>query len=256
MLQTSNMKSLLISACLFFVVGIASAQQSQYNDTGTVRRFLEKTHRAYLAADRLSFKVWYGYANLRQPGKYIDTLSGKFAIHRNNMYSMIGGTETVVNARFTIQVIEDEKLIYLARTSRKDVMDPLRMLDSLLLQAEKGQAVIVPGKQSSTLNIHFEPGQSYRNISITIDEQSGFFQKVTYDLFAADWVNEEQISQPGKPSQYEKEGRVEIIFSNYQKGKFNDSLFEESAYFTRQGASFEPAERYSGYRVFVASPNL
>src|SRR5688572_10112609 len=99
--QTSNMKSLLIITCLFFTTGILYGQQT---DSGTVKKFLEKTHRAYLAVDHLSFSVQYGYANLRQPGKYIDTLSGKFAMHRNNMYSMIGGTETIVNPRFTIQV--------------------------------------------------------------------------------------------------------------------------------------------------------
>lgn len=251
------MKKKIIITTVLFIAGLIYCRAGMNNDSGVVKRFLEKTHRAYLDAEKLSFRVQYRYANANQPGKFIDTISAEYAMDKNRMRFVIAGTETMMNAKYTIQVMSDEKLIYLSKTQRNTaMMDPLNMLDSLLVQAAQGQTSITTGKQSSTLSIRFGPGQLYKNISITIDEKTGFFQKVSYDLYTKDWVADEQINQPDRPAAYEKEGRVEIIFSNHQKGIINDSLFDEAMYFTRNGASFEPADRYNGYRVFVASPNL
>lgn len=250
------MKKIIITLVLFFA-GLIYGRAGMNNDSGVVKSFLEKTHRAYLQAEKLSFSVQYRYANTNQPGKFIDTISAEYAMDKDRMRFLIGGTETIVNPKYTIQVIKEEKLIYLSKTrGNTSLMDPLQMLDSLLVQAAQGKTSVLPGRQSSTLNIRFGPGQLYKNISITIDEQTGFFQQVTYDLYTKDWVADEQINEAERPAPYEKEGRVEIIFTNHQKGTFNDSLFDEALYFTRRGASFEPTERYQGYRVFVASPNL
>jgi hypothetical protein len=254
--QTSNMKKILITGILFVSAGIIYAQTGTENDPGSIKRFLEKTHRAYLEADRLSFQVHYRYANSSQPGKYVDSLSGQIAMDKNNARYVIGGMETMVNSKYTIQVLPEEKLIYLSKTRRNAMMDPLNLLDSLLLQAGRAKTTLSTGKQLSTLTIRFDQGQPYKSISITIDRQTGFFQKVNYDLYTKDWVDDAQINQPDRPAPYEKEGRVEIVFTNYQKGKVDEYLFDETMYFTRQGNSFEPSERYNGYRVFVASPNL
>jgi hypothetical protein len=250
------MKKILITGMFLLTAATIYAQTGAVNDPASVKRFLEKTHRAYLEADRLSFQVQYRYANSNQPGKYVDTLSGQVAMDKNNTRYLIAGTETMVNEKYTIQVLPEEKLIYLSKTRRNAMMDPLNLLDSFLLQAGRGKTTSSTSKQLSTLTIRFGPGQLYKSISITIDEQTGFFQKLTYDLYAKDWVDDTQINQPDRPAPYEREGRVEIIFTNYQKGKVNGSLFDETTYFTRYGNSFEPTERYNGYRVFVASPNL
>jgi hypothetical protein len=63
--------------------------------------------------------------------------------------------------------------------------------------------------------------------------------------------------QPGNSGPYQTEGRIEIVFSDYRKGQFNEGLFSEDRYFTRlaQG-KYEPAEKYKDYQIFLASPKL
>jgi hypothetical protein len=244
------MKKLIITG---FLLPMACIIYGQAANSEAVKHFLEKIHRAYDQAEKLSFHVQYRYANKSQPENYLDTLSGEIAMDKNRIRFVIGGTETIINTKYTIKVIEDEQLIYLTKVQRAATIDPVGILDTLLVKAGGGQASVVNGKQ---LNIKFPEGQQYRNISMTIDERTGLFQKVVYELYASALVSSDQITGPGKPAPYESEGRVEVIFSNYQTGRFNDSLFDEAKYFKRQGNYFEASSRYNGYRVFVASPTL
>lgn len=92
---------------------------------------------------------------------------------------------------------------------------------------------------------------------MTINESTGYFEKVAYELFTEGFLSTDQIAQTGKPGTYQPEGRIEVLFSNYRQGRFNDSLFNEEIYFTRVGkGNYEPTERYKDYQIFLASSNL
>jgi hypothetical protein len=70
-------------------------------------------------------------------------------------------------------------------------------------------------------------------------------------------VAQDQMAQPGNTGQYQAEGRVEVLFSNYRRGQFNDSLFDEGQYFTRLGkGNYQPSETYKDYQIFLASTTL
>jgi hypothetical protein len=64
------------------------------------------------------------------------------------------------------------------------------------------------------------------------------------------------VDQPGHSAPYQSEGEVSMVFSGYEKGRFNDALFEESNFFTRVAGRFEPSGRYRDYHIFLASSNL
>ncbi|MES1249169.1 MAG: hypothetical protein ABUL46_00720, partial [Chitinophaga rupis] len=98
--------------------------------------------------------------------------------------------------------------------------------------------------------------QPYTRVRMTTDLSTGWLTKVEYDLHTNGLVGEEQISSPGHNARYEREGRVEIIFSQYKKGGFGDELFDEDKFFTRTGNQFTPSEAYKGYQIFLASSNL
>jgi hypothetical protein len=118
---------------------------------------------------------------------------------------------------------------------------------------------LVHNKGLATLTFFFPPqsGQSYKSIAMTMDESTGYFQKVVYELYTDGLVSQDQITQPGKPAQYQREGRIEVVFSQYRKGQFNDSIFSEDKFFTRLGkGDYKPSAQYKDYQIFLASANL
>jgi hypothetical protein len=92
---------------------------------------------------------------------------------------------------------------------------------------------------------------------MTINESTGYFQKVVYDMYTEGLVEKDQLTQSGRGGPYQSEGRVEIVFSQYRQGQFADDLFSEDSYFTRldQG-KYETTEKYKDYQIFLASPKL
>jgi hypothetical protein len=228
------------------------------DSTTACKAFMQKVQQAYEKAGYLSFNVLYRYANNNQPGNYIDTMSGEVAMDKNRSRFVIDDVETINNGTYAIRVMKEDKLIYLsAASSASVVMDPAHIMDSVLAHLQGVRMQIEPGNGVSSLHIFFPPGQQYKRISMTIKESTGYFQKVVYELYTEGLVTQDQMAQPGNTGQYQAEGRVEVLFSNYSRGQFNDSLFDESLYFNRLGkGNYQPSEKYSDYQIFLASPAL
>ncbi len=245
---------LVILAGLMLVNKLALAADS----TTACKAFMEKVQQAYQKAGYLSFNVLYRYANNSQPGNYIDTMSGEVAMDKKRSRFVIDDVETVNNGTYSIRVMKEDKLIYLsAASSASVVMDPVHIMDSVLAHLQGVRMQIEHGKEVSSLNIFFPPGQQYKRISMTVNESTGYFQKVVYELYTEGLVTQDQMAQPGNTGQYQTEGRVEVLFSNYKRGQFNDSVFEEGLYFTRLGkGNYQPSEEYKDYQIFLASPSL
>jgi hypothetical protein len=250
--------------CVSILVGILMmagrpvwAAPVSSDTAGTVAQFMQKVQQAYKNASYLSFNLLYRYANKNEPARYIDTMSGEIAMDRNRMRLVIDDVETITTAQYTIQVMKEDKLIYLSTPKPAMGTDPLNMLDTVLAHMDGVQTQIAHSKGIATLNISFPPGQMYKTISMTVNESTGFFEKVAYELFTEGLLSADQIAQAGKPGTYQAEGRVEVLFSNYQQGRFNDSVFNEGIYFTRLGkGDYEPTEQYKDYQIFLASSNL
>jgi hypothetical protein len=240
--------------------GIAKGSVAHLKDTTEgIKQFMQKAQQAYRNTPYLSFHLLYRYANKNQPGKYIDSVAGDIAIDKNRMKMAMDGVETITNEKYTIQVIKEEKLIYLSVPKTSAMADPVAILDSAMNYLHGVRANLVHNKGLATLTFSFpeQPGQTYKSIAMTIDESTGYFQKVVYELYTAGLVSQDQVAQPGKPGLYQQEGRIEVLFSRYKKGEFNDSLFSEDKYFTRRGkGDYEPSAQYKDYQIFLASTNL
>jgi hypothetical protein len=185
-------------------------------------------------------------------------MSGEVAMDKNRSRFVIDEVETVNNGTYSIRVMKEEKLIYLSAASASSVvMDPVHIMDSVLAHLQGVRMQIERGKGESTLRISFPPNQQYKRISMTVNESTGYFQKVVYELYTEGLVAQDQMAQPGNTGQYQAEGRVEVLFSNYRRGQFNDSLFDEGQYFTRLGkGNYQPSETYKDYQIFLASTTL
>src|SRR5438046_257563 len=174
-------------------MGITHYQAYAQSDTATVKHFMQKVQHAYAQASYLGFKVLYRYANQNQPGNYMDSLQGEMAMDKNRMRFVIDNVETITARNYTIRVMKEEKLIYLSKAAQTPMADPVNMLDSALAHIQGVTTELTHNGKSSTLNIHFPPGQIYKNISMTIDESTGFLQRTVYDLYTESFVGTDQI---------------------------------------------------------------
>jgi hypothetical protein len=242
---------LVLSVC--FVTTASNAADS----TKVVKQFMQQVQQAYRSASFLSFHVLYRYANKNQPGNYIDTMSGEVAMNGNHLRFVLEDVETITNDLYTIQLHKEEKLIYLSTPQPSQMADPVAALDSALRQFNGIRAGITHIGELATLNIAFPPGQAYKNVTMTINEHTGYLQKVVYDMYTNGLVAKDQLMEDGNGGPYQKEGQIEIVFSQYRQGQFTDSLFSDASYFTRLGqGKYEPTEKYKDYQIFLASPKL
>jgi hypothetical protein len=230
----------------------AGAQQGQEK----IKTLLVKMQRAYQQANYLEFRVAYYYANQKMPGQHMDSLFGKVQMDKNRCRFAIDNTETVVTDKYTIQVMKQEKTIYLSGARHSGMMDPVGITDSILAHMEGVQAKVEEQGGSEVLTMSFSPGKMYTRITMALDPRTGFLQRVTYDLHTAPLVGQEMIDKPGHPGPYQSEGQVDVIFSGYRNGSFGDAAFDEKKFFNHVENRFEPAGSYKDYHIFLASSNL
>ena len=241
------------------LTGYCAPDRSFYlsDTTHSVKQFMLKVQQAYRSASYVSFHVQYRYANKNQPGNYIDTMSGEVAMDKNRMRFLIEGVETVTNDKYTIQVNKEEKLIYLSTPQPTQMTDPVAMLDTALAHYEGIRTEVTHNAGIATLTIVFPPGQAYKNVTMTINETTGYFQKVVYEMYTEGLVEKDQLMGSGNNGIYQPEGRIEILFSQYRHGQFTDALFNEDRYFTRiDKGKYEPSSTYKDYQIFLASSKL
>src|SRR5258705_10177793 len=125
MLQRKYYK--ILWPAMVLILGYAQQLAAQDN-TAAVKPFLEKLQQAYRNASRLGFRVKYRYANAGQPGKYIDSLAGEIQLDKNRSRFVIDGTETVVTEKYSINILNDTKVIYLSTAKGPTMMDPAGLL--------------------------------------------------------------------------------------------------------------------------------
>lgn len=243
---------LVLTGCL-----LVSVQATAGDSANAVKQFMQQVQQAYKSANYLSFHIQYRYANKSQPENYIDSMWGEVAMNKNHLRFLIEEVETVTNDKYTIQVNNDEKLIYLSTPKPVQMADPVAVLDSALAHIDGIATRVTRAGGAATLNIAFPPGRSYKNVTMTINERTGLFQKVVYEMFTEGLVEKDQLMQGDSGGPYQPEGRIEILFSQYRQGQFTDGLFSEDRYFTRLGqGKYEPTEKYKDYQIFLASSKL
>jgi hypothetical protein len=243
---------LVLTGCV-----LVSMQATAGDSTQAVKHFMQQVQQAYRSATFLSFHVLYRYANKNQPENDIDTMSGEVAMNNNHLRFLLEDVETVTNDQYTIQVHKNEKLIYVTTPQRSQLTDPVAALDSAFKHFNGVSTRITYTGGLTTLNIGFPPHQAYKNVAMTIDERTGYLQKVVYEMYTDGLVEKDQLMDGGSGGPYQSEGRIEIVFSQYRQGQFTEGLFNNEQYFTRLGqGKYQPTEKYKDYQIFLASPKL
>lgn len=216
----------------------------------------QKVRKAYEKAAYLSFRVKYFYANEGQPGQYIDSLAGEVEMDKGHSRIVVDGMETVLTGKYAIRVINDDKLIYLASAAHSPVQNPVGMLDSVFAHVEGVRSRLQIAGGLDILELDFPPGQPYTRMELSIDDKTGYFRRVAYWVNTAGLVSRDMIATPGHPAPYASKGEIDIVFTDYQRGSFDDRLFREDNFFTKTAGRYQPSDRYKDYRIYLASSNL
>ena len=250
-------KIILYSLFLGITQGTALVAVSQQTDSTAIRGFLAKIQQAYNKGHFLDFNMQYYYANADQPGLYLDSLAGRIQMDKENYCMTLAGVETIFTDRYAIQINNTDKSIYLAAARKVASANPVGMVDSILAHIQGVQMAVTKKSHEESLTLDFPPHQAYSRIKIWIDGRTGYLQRISYALNTASLVGQTMIDRPGNPSPYKSRGNMEIVFSGYRQGKFDESLFREDNFVTRIGPGhFEPATRYKDYHIYLASSNL
>jgi hypothetical protein len=257
-MQNNMAKTAVFFLLLCLSMAASIKGRTQVTDTGadSLRAFTQRVQTAYAKAGALSFKLKYLYANGGEPGKYIDSLPGAVQMDAGNSRILIDGNETVLTGKFAIHVLRDDKLIYLAAAVRGAGENPVGMLDSAFAHIKGLSTHLFHRDGAQILILDFPPGQAYTRMEISIDDRTGFFQRIAYSINTVGFVGQDLIDRPDHPAPYESKGRVVILFMDYKKGAFDDRMFNPENFFIRAGGRFEPAGPYKDYRIYLASSNL
>jgi hypothetical protein len=243
---------------LCLLMAASNTGRSQVADVGvdSLKVFTQRVQRAYAKAGALSFKLKYLYANGGQPGNYIDSLQGEVQMNGGQSRIVVDSVETVLTDKYAIHVVKDDRLIYLTSAVRGAGENPVGMLDSAFAHIKGLSAHLYHDKGAQILILDFPPGQAYTRMEISIDDRTGFFQRIAYSIKTVGFVGRDMIESPGHPAPYESKGRVVILFSDYKKNAFDDRVFNSDNFFTRTAGRYEPAGQYKDYRIYLASSNL
>lgn len=226
------------------------------DSAGIIKSWMQKLQARYHDAGYLGFHIKYLYTNAGAAAAPLDSLMGEVEMNGSQCRLVIDSTETVVTDKYTIQVRPDDKMIVLSGTRPAGNLDPIGLMDSLLAHTGNVQSRILHQPGQDILAISFPPGKEYSSVRIVTDARTGYLQRITYTLQTAGWVGQEMISSPGHPAPYKPEGKIDIVFSQYRRGQFNQALFNEGNYFNKIDGRYEAAARYKDYQVFLASSNL
>lgn len=207
----------------------------------------------YRNASVLAFDVKYRYATEDNPGVYLDSLQGHYQINGSSFFYEIDKTQTLFNGQYVLVIYKEDSLIYLSKPSENLLSaNPAVLLDSVIASKEVKYA-FEENKHTKKIILAFKNDPQYKRITYEINKKSGYLSRVTQV------VNSAQMYDPEMAAPINKEGNfsiVEVVFDHYEKGKFDNSIFDLEHYVKKQDNAYVARSPYQSYKVFLATPNL
>lgn len=234
--------------------GIFVNGHSQESERENVISELNGISEKYRTVKNLSFDINYRYANVQQPGAYLDSLSGSFRINGKNYWYVLDNTEAIGDSQYLIMLFKEDKIMYLTKPSSFTLMqNPLSLIDSYLVNKPGIKYSISTQKKEKKIELDFGDNGKYRRIEYEIDLASGFMTKMTCVVRASEMYDESVKSQVEDASVYVQ---VEAVFKNYRQNDFPEGLFNTAKYFKKDGEEYIALPPYETYKVFLGTNTL
>ena len=203
----------------------------------------------------LSFSVKYTYANEHDPGRVLDSLSGKIEMAGVNYRCWMDSTETIRNDRYNIVLFKEDKIMYLTKPAGVVAADPVQLIQATLEKTGVSSAEIQRQGNLKTVRLFFGAGKPYRQMEMTIDTLSGHLIEMYYIVKTAllmETPEGKEVAAQG----YDEYALVRASFEQYLPLPVNPARFDEHVFFSKKGNEFNTTQAYKDYKLIVGSPNL
>ena len=194
---------------------------------------LKAVYRKYQETPFLGFSVNYRYALEQNPSAFLDSLDGKFRLHRNNYWYELDSTEAVANERMIVMLFKSDTVMMLSKPNNSiRTLNPVALLDSMLLADTSIGVTMQLDATTKKITLNLPQGSRFKKLEYFISRQSGFVTKATC-LAAAEQMYEDALQSfvVGKSFAY-----IEIKMFNYSTGGFGLGQFDTDKYYEKQGA--------------------
>lgn len=231
-----TIKACFIGLVLFYAMNV----YSQHNKITSV---LTKVMEYYSARPVLSFDMTYTMFESYTSDKVIQQTAGMYKINNQQIYIQLGGQVQLLNKDYAI-VTDDisQTMVVKQRPSNTAYKTPMG-LDSLINMFAETK---VSQETENLVTISFARPKStfyaVNSFNVEIEKLSGKIMGAT--LFYAFDLNDfyEEYNNSTIP-------RIEIKYNNYVESVVDESFFNESNYFSKQGDKIMPTKKYTSYRL-------
>lgn len=195
----------------------------------------------YSSQSALNFDIAYKYFMEESPAVLLDSLYGQCKLSGDRYWYQLDNTESIKTAGMLVMIFKDDEIIYLSKPSANiSAGSPLSAIDSMLIKSPGVSCEVTEesGLQSVVLNFPAHP--NYKKLVFRVNKQSGYLVSVTST------VQDEQ----------KRWAVIEAKFSNYSTGGFDNSFFDTTRYFIKQGNEYVAGVLYENFRVFLGNPGM
>lgn len=214
---------------------------------------MKKLVQLYRSSEGLTFDIAYKYALESMPGQTIDSLDGQCKLLGDRYWYRLDQTESIRTGDYVIMLFREDDIMYLARPSANALpVNPVAMIDSLLLRQEHVTCQVAEEKQWRSIALSFGVQSPYKRVEYRIDKQTGFLQKMITTVRA----NELEQSDAEQSNDQVSYRIIEAAFSNYRRGSFDISLLEPGRYFKKEGKEYVSVAPFENFKIFLGSPGL
>ncbi|SIT29741.1 hypothetical protein SAMN05421788_10919 [Filimonas lacunae] len=246
------------NTCLVFILLMLAplllcAQQAK--GTGEVLGLLDKIKEKYMQLHQVSVDMRYYYSNENTVGQYIDSLSGWLVMNGDEYLLKMQNVETMVNKRYNVTLFYEDQLMYLSHPVVARSYSPAAALDTLFQHSDGVQCQVQYNGNRAEAEVRFPEGGNYKAMKFVIDTANGYMLQskvVLKTTLLTQGAEEAELLKQG----YDRYAVVDVYFNNYRKEQLSDDFFSESRFFTRKDKEFQVTDKYSNYKIFVATPNL
>ncbi|WP_445722320.1 hypothetical protein [Flavobacterium sp.] len=207
----------------------------------TVETVLSKLNTEYSSAKALQFETKYNLYKNKTAKQVYESYSGVFKKNeRNEMYQKIDKTEFISSKKLSLNIIHPDELIIVSNSEpmNNSAFELKKLLEFCKIKS------FADKKNYWELTLESKPfsGLEYSEVVIQINKnyfiQKQLFYYNTAINFSSDF-SKQDIDLPV----------LEIIYTNFNRNKIEDSYFDVSKYIMESNKTIKPSKKYPRYTV-------
>ncbi|HEY8972553.1 MAG TPA: hypothetical protein VIM64_25785 [Puia sp.] len=245
------------SRLLLFVIlcwaGVPVAAQDMAAKQHAIAIFRNAAER-YKSNRELHFNMRYRYAAEDKPTVWLDSLKGDFAVYGDRYRYRLDSTEFVGGKDLSVILFKQDQVMYLAKPGADTRnINPMALLDSLLLKDDSVGCRIMETKDWQTIILSFHPAKKTKRIEYVVDRHTGFITKMVNVVSARELYDPSVQQKVANDATY---AIVETDLSGYRETNVMKEEWDLGRLFKKEGKEYIPQPPYQSYKIFLGSPDL